>query len=86
MEGGKDPRLEVSRAVDHAIGGDWEAAHAIAQAHEGHEGADWLHAVLHKIEGDTANARYWYRRTKHTFEDFVDPQAELISLKVSLIG
>ena len=27
--------------------------------------ADWLHAVLHKIEGDDGNARYWYRRTQH---------------------
>jgi hypothetical protein len=44
---------ELTRAVDAALAGDWEAAHAIAQRHEGDSAADWLHAVLHKIEGDT---------------------------------
>ena len=60
---------ELTVAVEAAVAGDWETAHAIAQRHEGDPAADWLHAVLHKIEGDTANARYWYRRTTHTFEE-----------------
>ena len=47
---------ELRRAVDLALAKDWEAAHAIAQHHEGDAAADWLHAVLHKIEGDTGNA------------------------------
>ena len=41
--------------------GDWERAHEIAQDDLGAEGA-WVHAYLHRKEGDTGNAAYWYRR------------------------
>lgn len=41
--------------------GDWQAAHAIAQAVDGADGA-WVHAYLHRKEGDVANAAYWYRQ------------------------
>lgn len=40
--------------------GDWEKAHTIAQDVDGRDGA-WVHAFLHRREGDTANAGYWYR-------------------------
>ncbi len=75
---------DLIRAVDCALGGDWEEAHAIAQRHEGDAAADWLHAVLHKIEGDADNSRYWYGRVAHTFEDYADPQAELAALRASI--
>ena len=75
---------ELTRAVDRAHAKDWEAAHAVAQRHEGDAVANWLHAVLHKIEGDIENARYWYRRTTHTFEEFDDPQAELAAIRAQL--
>jgi len=75
---------ELIRAVDCALAGDWETAHAIAQRHEGNAGADWLHAVLHKVEGDTGNSRYWYGRAARTFEDFADPQAELAAIRASI--
>ncbi|SFS10208.1 hypothetical protein SAMN05421771_1760 [Granulicella pectinivorans] len=41
--------------------GDWKQAHEIAQDVEGADGA-WVHAYLHRKEGDTWNAGYWYRR------------------------
>ena len=41
--------------------GDWDRAHALAQADEGGDG-DWVHAYLHRKEGDAGNAGYWYRR------------------------
>ena len=41
--------------------GDWDAAHDAAQADEGGAG-DWVHAYLHRKEGDAGNAAYWYRR------------------------
>jgi hypothetical protein len=41
--------------------GDWPAAHALAQAEDDAAGA-WVHAYLHRVEGDLANAGYWYRR------------------------
>jgi hypothetical protein len=76
---------ELTQAVDAALAGDWETAHAIAQRHEGDARADWLHAVLHKLEGDAGNSRYWYRRTPHTFEEFDDPSAELAALRRALL-
>ena len=44
-----------------AAAGDWDAAHDIAQTMPDSEGAR-LHAYLHRVEGDAANAGYWYRR------------------------
>jgi len=41
--------------------GRWEQAHELAQSVEDREGA-WVHAHLHRVEGDLANASYWYRR------------------------
>lgn len=41
--------------------GDWERAHRLAQAEDGADGA-WVHAHLHRVEGDLSNAAYWYRR------------------------
>ncbi len=41
--------------------GDWDGAHGAAQADEGGAG-DWVHAYLHRKEGDAGNAAYWYRR------------------------
>lgn len=51
------------RAVWHGLHADWQAAHRIAQDDASAEGA-WVHAWLHRIEGDLANARYWYRRAR----------------------
>lgn len=41
--------------------GDWKRAHESAQQDEGAEGS-WVHAYLHRKEGDEGNAAYWYRR------------------------
>jgi hypothetical protein len=49
------------RAIWHGLRGDWDAAHELAQAQDDAEGA-WVHAWLHRIEGDLGNADYWYRR------------------------
>jgi hypothetical protein len=43
--------------------GDWIQAHEIAQAEESADAA-WIHAYLHRKEGDTANAAYWYNRAR----------------------
>jgi hypothetical protein len=48
--------------------GDWEAAHKIVQAQDTSDAA-WVHAYLHRKEGDAANAGYWYRRAKHPVSD-----------------
>jgi hypothetical protein len=41
--------------------GDWTNAHKSAQLDEGPAGA-WVHAYLHRKEGDASNAEYWYQR------------------------
>jgi hypothetical protein len=48
-------------ALWHDAHGDWDAAHRVAQDIDGETGA-WIHAYLHRKEGDIANAGYWYRR------------------------
>lgn len=55
-------------ALWHEARGDWEAAHRIAQADEGPDAA-WVHAYLHRAEGDLGNAGYWYRRAGRTAAD-----------------
>lgn len=40
---------------------DWTRAHESAQQDEGHDGS-WVHAYLHRKEGDQGNAAYWYQR------------------------
>lgn len=77
MAASEDIRKELMTALDHALAGRWAEAHAIAQAHEESPLACWLHAVLHKIEGDASNARYWYARTDMDYERFPDPKVEL---------
>jgi hypothetical protein len=46
-----------------AAQGNWEQAHAVAQDVETLDGA-WVHAYLHRKEGDVMNATYWYRRAR----------------------
>jgi len=49
------------RALWHDARGSWDHAHDVAQGVETRDGA-WVHAYLHRKEGDPDNARYWYRR------------------------
>jgi hypothetical protein len=58
------PPAGLSPAVEalwHERHGDWDRAHKIAQDIAGAEGA-WVHAYLHRREGDESNAAYWYRQ------------------------
>jgi hypothetical protein len=75
------PSSELLRALDLAIAGDWEAAHQLVQQYEDDPTAAWIHAVLHKIEGDPGNARYWYRRAGRINHLADKPMAELALIK-----
>jgi hypothetical protein len=60
----REPPRGVSAALTalwHDGRDDWDAAHRVAQDIDTPEGA-WIHAYLHRKEGDDANAAYWYRR------------------------
>jgi hypothetical protein len=49
------------QALWHAAKGDWETAHITAQEDKTVSGS-WVHAYLHRVEGDLSNAGYWYRK------------------------
>ncbi|TNB47892.1 hypothetical protein FF124_09895 [Martelella lutilitoris] len=71
--------LESLAGAGFVIGPEWEAVHEICQAHEGEMPYDAAHALCHRIEGDTWNAGYWYRRAKKTVPQgsFADEYAGL---------
>ena len=77
-------RDDLLAAIDLALAGDWEAAHGIVQQDEADRTAAWIHAVLHKIEGDPGNARYWYARAGRLECVDREPTAELEAIKATL--
>jgi hypothetical protein len=56
----------LETALDLLAAGQWERAHEIVQADKS-ELAAWLHGIVHTLEGDLDNARYWYRRASREF-------------------
>ena len=78
------PTGELRRAVDLALGGDWQAAHAIVQEYEGDARAAWIHAVVHRMEGDLANARYWYGQCGRALPPDVSTADELRQIQAEL--
>lgn len=77
-------KAELLIAVQTALEGDWHGAHNLVQKYNDST-ANWIHAVLHKIEGDKWNSQYWYAKTAgKKYEDFNDTQQELIAIKNSL--
>jgi hypothetical protein len=51
------------QALWHEVRGDWKRAHKIVQGESSAEAA-WVHAYLHRREGDQSNAGYWYRHAQ----------------------
>jgi len=74
----------LKEAIDLALAGRWEAAHGLVQQYEDDPTAAWIHAVLHKIEGDESNSRYWYRRAGKLDHAAAEPRAELEQIKAGL--
>lgn len=64
--------------------GEWDRAHQAAQGDEGREGA-WVHAYLHRKEGDVGNASYWYRRAGRPVQSG-DLEAEWEGMVRALLG
>src|SRR5450759_5398711 len=57
-----------------AAKGNWDTAHKIAQDQDTADSA-WVHAYLHRVEGDSGNAGYWYRRAaKPVAKDSLDAE------------
>ncbi|AMM83841.1 hypothetical protein [Martelella sp. AD-3] len=82
-----DAALESLAEAGFVVGPEWEAVHEICQAHEGEMPYDAAHALCHRIEGDTWNAGYWYRRAKNPVqsggfaEEYAGLKAEIAALR-----
>lgn len=74
------------QALWHDAHGDWERAHTCAQEDVGREGA-WVHAYLHRKEGDIGNAGYWYARArKPALDAKVALETEWAEIAQELLG
>lgn len=61
--------------------GDWQAAHEIVQKDEDSPLSCWAHGIVHVMEGDLANARYWYGEAKRAFPNDYSVAKEIAALK-----
>jgi hypothetical protein len=77
---------QLIEAVDHAVAGAWEKAHEIVQELEENAVACWIHGLVHRIEGDLDNARYWYRRSGRKFDAGVSVETELAQVRSAIGG
>jgi hypothetical protein len=70
------------RAAELLAAGDWEAAHRIVQD-DPSELAAWMHGIVHLLEGDVSNARYWYSQARRPFPTRPDVQREIEAASVA---
>lgn len=61
--------------------GDWQAAHKIVQEDEDSALSCWAHGIVHVMEGDLPNARYWYSQAKRAFPREYSVASEIAALK-----
>jgi hypothetical protein len=69
--------------VDLLAAGAWQPAHEIVQQ-DGSVLAAWLHGIVHTLEGDLDNARYWYRRADRAFPGPQAVQEEIAAARRAL--
>ncbi len=72
---------DLLRAIELALAGKWDDAHKLVQQCEDNATAAWIHAVLHKMEGDASNARYWYHRANRMSHVVDEPRPELLVIQ-----
>lgn len=82
------PPAELStglQALWHDAKGDWDTAHTLSQDMPDPEGA-WVHAYLHRVEGDESNAGYWYKRAgkKHSSAELPAEWEEIATALLNL--
>jgi hypothetical protein len=82
----KPSRATLLEAVDHALAGDWQRAHEIVQDYEDDPTAGWIHGVVHWMEGDLGNARYWYGHCGRDMAKDGSPQQALREIRGALEG
>lgn len=75
--------MAIAAAIRHLRKGEWQQAHPMVQEDESTEGC-WAHAIVHMLEGDSGNARYWYRRAHRAFPQDFDAVSEIDALAASI--
>ena len=70
----------LGEVVELLARGAWQEAHLIVQQDKSVEAA-WLHGIVHTLEGDLDNARYWYRRAGRDFPGVEGVQREIASAR-----
>ncbi|HEY2818700.1 MAG TPA: hypothetical protein VGK44_16395 [Casimicrobiaceae bacterium] len=75
--------MALGTAIRHLRKGDWTKAHAIVQNDDSTLGC-WAHGIVHMMEGDLGNARYWYRRAHRLFPRDGDPATEIAALTAAM--
>ena len=75
---------QLGEALKHLQAGDWQAAHEIVQTDEASPLACWAHGIVHIMEGDAANARYWYGLARRPFPAKPDAKREIEALASAL--
>jgi hypothetical protein len=79
------PQLDAPlAALWWAAKGDWNQAHKIVQDEDTADAA-WVHAYLHRVEGDLSNAAYWYRKAEKP-EASGSLEAEWAGIASALLG
>lgn len=73
----------LARAVDLLAAGAWQEAHTLVDDNATTLGA-WLHGIVHTLEGDLANARYWYRAAGREFPGAEHVQREIVAARDAL--
>jgi hypothetical protein len=71
------------RGLDLLESGDWDGAHAIAQADSSALGS-WLHGIVHMVEPDQGNSRYWYHRAGRPFPGMGAAASEITAIRAAL--
>ena len=74
---------DLAAALAHLKTGDWQAAHTIVQADESPLSC-WAHGIVHLMEGDRANAAYWYRRAERSLSAAPVIENEVAALEAAL--
>ncbi len=60
---------KLIKALELDRDGDWDSAHKIVQGIESID-SYWIHAYLHRKEGDLGNSNYWYNRAKKAMPEY----------------
>jgi len=76
--------MALNTAIRYLKKGEWQKAHEIAQQDETKRGC-WAHGIVHLVEGDLENAKYWYRRAHRALPHGNTAGAEIAALKARVV-